>query len=63
MTNLRTTIDIEWQNVMNSSPNVNFNFYNGLKDMTSTIQNNFFAQYSHIYGRVGDVPQQDIDSC
>ena len=64
MTNLRTTIDIEWQKVMNAAPNVNFNFYNELKDMASTIQNNFLINYEDYIGQLGvHQPELDVDSC
>ena len=64
MTNLRTTIDIEWQKVMNAVPNVNFNFYNELEEMASTIRNNFNLKYDDYHGRNRErLPGRDLDEC
>ena len=49
---------------MNAAPNVNFNFYNELKDMASTIQNNFLINYEDYIGQLGvHQPELDVDSC
>ena len=38
---MKTTIDNEWQKIMNGATNVNFNFYDELKNMVSTVKTDF----------------------
>ena len=64
MTNLRTAIDIEWQKVMDAAPNVNFNFYNELEEMASSIRHNFNLNYDDYHGRNRErLPERDLDEC
>ena len=41
MTNMKTTIDNEWQKIMNAARNVNFNFYTELKNMVTAVKTGF----------------------
>ena len=58
MTDLRATVDNEWQKIENAMTNVDFNFFTQLKSMTSTILGSFMP--SEYWGHPQNI---DLNSC
>ena len=42
---MKTTIDNEWQKIMNAARNANFNFYTELKNIVTTVKTGFYMDY------------------
>ena len=56
MTNIKTTIDSEWEKIMNAATNADFNFYTELKNMVTAV-------HTRLLPPVWPPPAPNTDTC